>query len=62
MQFVQPVNSSTRARRVAALVTFGVLASLFLAAPVLAADGATPTAGIVQAALVGIGYYLSNSP
>jgi mannose/fructose/N-acetylgalactosamine-specific phosphotransferase system component IIC len=60
---MQPVNSSTRARRVAALVSFGVLASLFLAAPTLAADGTTEvTADIFRAALVGIGYYLSNSP
>lgn len=59
---MQSVSSSVRARRVAALVTFGVLASLFLAAPTLAADGSSPTAGILQAALVGLGYYLSNSP
>jgi mannose/fructose/N-acetylgalactosamine-specific phosphotransferase system component IIC len=60
---MQPVNSSTRARRVAALVSFGVLASLFLAAPTVAADGTTEvTADIFRAALVGIGYYLSNSP
>jgi mannose/fructose/N-acetylgalactosamine-specific phosphotransferase system component IIC len=62
VQFVQPVNSSVRARRVAALVMLGVIASLFLAAPTLAADGSAPTAGIIQAALVGLGYYLSNSP
>jgi mannose/fructose/N-acetylgalactosamine-specific phosphotransferase system component IIC len=59
---MQPVNSSVRARRVAALVTFGVLASLFLAAPTLAADGESPKADIIRAALVGLGYYLSNSP
>jgi mannose/fructose/N-acetylgalactosamine-specific phosphotransferase system component IIC len=59
---VQPVNSSARARRIAALVMLGVIASLFLAAPTLAADGSAPTAGILQAALVGLGYYLSNSP
>ncbi|HJW21973.1 MAG TPA: PTS sugar transporter subunit IIC [Candidatus Limnocylindrales bacterium] len=59
---MQPVNSSVRARRVAALVTLGVLASLFVAAPTMAADGSAPTAGIIQAALVGLGYYLSNSP
>jgi len=59
---MQPVNSSPRARRVAALVTFGVLASLFVAAPVLAADGESPKADIFRAALVGLGYYFSNSP
>ena len=59
---MQPVNSSVRARRVAALVMLGVIASLFLAAPTMAADGASPTADIFRAALVGIGYYLSNSP
>jgi hypothetical protein len=59
---MQPVVGSPRARRVAALVTLGVMASLFLAAPVLAADGDSPKAGIIQAALVGLGYYFSNSP
>jgi mannose/fructose/N-acetylgalactosamine-specific phosphotransferase system component IIC len=62
VQFVQPVNSSVRARRVAALVMLGVIASLFLAAPTLAADSSAPTADIFRAALVGLGYYLSNSP
>ena len=59
---MRPVNSSVRARRVAALVTLGVLASLFVAAPTMAADGSAPTADIFRAALVGLGYYLSNSP
>ena len=59
---MQPVTGSTRARWVAALVTFGIMASLFMAAPVLGADGDSPKAGIVQAALVGLGYYFSNSP
>lgn len=59
---MQPVTGSTRARWVAALVTFGIMASLFVAAPVLGADGDSPKAGIVQAALVGLGYYFSNSP
>jgi mannose/fructose/N-acetylgalactosamine-specific phosphotransferase system component IIC len=59
---MQPVTGSTRARWVAALVTFGIMASLFVAAPVLGADGDSPKAGIIQAALVGLGYYFSNSP
>jgi len=59
---VQPVSSSVRARRVAALVSLGIFASLFLAAPALAQDGESPKAGLLQAALVGLGYYLSNSP
>jgi len=56
------VNASPRARRIAAFVSLGILASLFLATPVLGADGDSPKAGIIQAALVGLGYYLSNSP
>ncbi|HEX7950396.1 MAG TPA: PTS sugar transporter subunit IIC [Candidatus Limnocylindrales bacterium] len=59
---MQPVESSVRARRIAALVLLSVIASLALAAPTLAAGGDPPKAGIFQAALVGLGYYLSNSP
>jgi mannose/fructose/N-acetylgalactosamine-specific phosphotransferase system component IIC len=59
---MQPVNSSVRARRVAALVSLAIVASLFLAAPVLAQNGESPKADIFRAALVGLGYYLSNSP
>lgn len=59
---MQPVNSSPRARRVAALVSLGIFASLFLAGPALAQDGESPKADIFRAALVGLGYYLSNSP
>ena len=56
------VTPTPRARQVAALVSLGVIAMFVLAGPVAAADGASPTAGILQAALVGLGYYLSNSP
>ena len=59
---MQPVNSSPRARRIAALVSIGIAASMFLAGPVLGADGESPKADIFRAALVGLGYYLSNSP
>jgi mannose/fructose/N-acetylgalactosamine-specific phosphotransferase system component IIC len=59
---MQPVTSSARARRVAALVSLGIFASLFLAGPALAQDGESPKADIFRAALVGLGYYLSNSP
>lgn len=51
-----------RARQVAALVSLAILGSLVLAGPVFAQETPAVTAGIVQAALVGIGYYLSNSP
>ena len=51
-----------RAAKVAARVSLVVLVSLILASPVLAADAPVVTAGILQAALVGLGYYLSNSP
>jgi len=56
------MNDPGRPMRVAALVSGAVLLSLFLASPVLAQNEATQTAGLLQAALVGLGYYLSNSP
>jgi mannose/fructose/N-acetylgalactosamine-specific phosphotransferase system component IIC len=55
--------TATREARIAALVTVGIMAALVFAAPVLADDGViTVTAGLPQAILVGLGYYLSNSP
>ena len=51
-----------RATRFAALVSVGLLGALTFAGPVLAADTPTVKAGLFQAALVGLGYYLSNSP
>jgi mannose/fructose/N-acetylgalactosamine-specific phosphotransferase system component IIC len=51
-----------RATKVAALVSVGVLGALVFASPVLAQETPTVTAGLFQAALVGLGYYLSNSP
>ncbi|NJD29446.1 MAG: PTS sugar transporter subunit IIC [Chloroflexi bacterium] len=57
------VHDPGPAAKVAALVSVGVLAALAFAGPVLAQDGTpTVTAGLLQAALVGLGYYLSNSP
>jgi mannose/fructose/N-acetylgalactosamine-specific phosphotransferase system component IIC len=53
---------SGRARTVAVGVSLAIIGAMFVAGPVLAQSGASPTAGIVQAALVGLGYYLSNSP
>ena len=53
---------SRRSAGVAAIVTAVLFGALALAAPVLGADGESPKAGILQAALVGLGYYLSNSP
>lgn len=50
------------ARQIAVFVSLALLASLFIAQPVLAQETPAVTAGIFQAALVGIGYYLSNSP
>jgi mannose/fructose/N-acetylgalactosamine-specific phosphotransferase system component IIC len=49
--------------KVAGLVSVGVLGALMFAGPAFAQD-ATPDvhAGLLQAALVGLGYYLSNSP
>lgn len=57
-----PRKYSGRSTKVAALVSLATLVSLILATPVLAQSTPAPTAGIVQAALVGLGYYLSNSP
>jgi mannose/fructose/N-acetylgalactosamine-specific phosphotransferase system component IIC len=56
-------NNPGLAVKVAALVSVGVLGALMFAGPVFAQD-ATPDvhAGLLQAALVGLGYYLSNSP
>ena len=51
-----------RAAKVAALVCTGVFAALVFATPALAQETPAVTAGVLQAALVGIGYYLSNSP
>jgi mannose/fructose/N-acetylgalactosamine-specific phosphotransferase system component IIC len=57
------VHDPGPAAKLAAIVSVGVLAALVLASPVLAQDGTpTVTAGLLQAALVGLGYYLSNSP
>lgn len=58
----QRVTASPRAIRVAFVVMAAFLGALILAGPAFAADGSSPKAGIVQAALVGLGYYLSNSP
>jgi mannose/fructose/N-acetylgalactosamine-specific phosphotransferase system component IIC len=59
---MQPLKDQGRARRVAAVVTAAIMLSLIFAGPVLAQDGESPKAGLLQAALVGLGYYLSNSP
>ena len=54
--------TASREAKIAGLVTAGIMAALVFATPALAADGAAPKAGLIQAALVGLGYYLSNSP
>jgi mannose/fructose/N-acetylgalactosamine-specific phosphotransferase system component IIC len=59
---MQRVTASPLALRVGFLVTAGLFGVLLFAGPALAADGDSPKAGIVQAALVGLGYYFSNSP
>ncbi len=53
---------SGRAVKVAALVSVTVLGTFVFAGPVLAQETPAVTAGLLQAALVGLGYYLSNSP
>lgn len=59
---MQSLKDPGRPTRVAAVVTAAVMLGLIFAGPVLAQDGESPKAGLVQAALVGLGYYLSNSP
>lgn len=60
---MQRMNDPGPAPKVAALVSLGVLASLVFAGPVLGQnEGGATNVTLIQAALVGIGYYLSNSP
>jgi mannose/fructose/N-acetylgalactosamine-specific phosphotransferase system component IIC len=59
---MQSLKDPGRPTRVAAVVTAAIMLGLIFAGPVLAQDGESPKAGLLQAALVGIGYYLSNSP
>lgn len=55
-----PTTRGARAAAVISLLLFGLFA---MAGPVLAADGeGAGTNDLIRAALVGIGYYLSNSP
>ena len=58
----QRMTASPLAIRVAFLVMAALFGALLLAGPALGADGSSPKAGLVQAVLVGLGYYLSNSP
>ena len=62
MHHVKQSRYSTRAMRVAGLVSLALLGTLVFASPVFAQATPTVTAGLFQAALVGLGYYLSNSP
>jgi len=59
---MQRLTATPLATRVAFLVTAGIFGVLLFAGPVLAQEGDEPKAGLFQAALVGLGYYLSNSP
>ena len=59
---MQRMTASPLAVRVGFLLTAALFGVLLFAGPAFAADGDSPKAGIVQAALVGLGYYLSNSP
>ena len=59
---MQRLTATPLATRVAFLVTAGLFGVLLFAGPVLAQEGDEPNAGLFQAALVGLGYYLSNSP
>jgi len=59
---MQRLTATPLATRVAFLVTAGIFGVLLFAGPVLAQEGDEPKAGLFQAALVGLGYYFSNSP
>jgi mannose/fructose/N-acetylgalactosamine-specific phosphotransferase system component IIC len=56
------VQASPLALRVSVLVTTSLFAALFFAGPVFAQTEGEGTNDLIRAALVGIGYYLSNSP
>lgn len=57
------VNASPRAMRVAVLLTTLLFGALIFAAPVFAQEAeGEGTNDLIRAALVGLGYYLSNSP
>ena len=57
------VEASPMSIRVSAVLVTLLFGALLLVSPTFAADGDSPKAGnILQAALVGLGYYLSNSP
>jgi mannose/fructose/N-acetylgalactosamine-specific phosphotransferase system component IIC len=58
------IQSLGRSHRLALLVSLGLFGALALAGPALAQDGAEAegTQDLIRAALVGLGYYLSNSP
>jgi mannose/fructose/N-acetylgalactosamine-specific phosphotransferase system component IIC len=58
------MNASPLAIRVSALVTTLLLGALLVAGPAFAQDGAEGegTNDLIRAALVGLGYYFSNSP
>jgi mannose/fructose/N-acetylgalactosamine-specific phosphotransferase system component IIC len=53
---------SRRPTGVAAAISVAVLATLVLAGPVFGANGDSTGVSLFQAILVGVGYYLSNSP
>ena len=58
------VQTSRGAQKLALIVSLGLFGALALAAPALAQDGseAAGSNDLIRAALVGLGYYLSNSP
>jgi mannose/fructose/N-acetylgalactosamine-specific phosphotransferase system component IIC len=58
------ILSAGRSHRLALLISLGLFGALALAGPALAQDGteAEGTNDLIRAALVGLGYYLSNSP
>jgi mannose/fructose/N-acetylgalactosamine-specific phosphotransferase system component IIC len=56
------VNATPLAMRIAILLTVMLFGALTLAAPVFAQTEGEGTNDVLRAALVGVGYYLSNSP
>lgn len=62
MRDMRPDKASPLATRVALLVSTALFGSLLLAGPALAQTEGEGTNDLLRAALVGLGYYLSNSP
>ncbi|HEY4767692.1 MAG TPA: PTS sugar transporter subunit IIC, partial [Candidatus Limnocylindria bacterium] len=59
---MERVNGSRRPTGIAAAISVAVFGTLVIASPVFGANGDDTGVSLVQAILIGLGYYLSNSP